>query len=177
MERLLSPNENRRAVRLSTLIRLRWLAVAGQILAVATIGFALGFVMPIAACLALIAASVLLNVILALRFPASHRLRPAKAALLLAYDVSQLAILLMLTGGLQNPFAILIIVPVVIAAGALPVFFTSMLAGLTAAITVLLALVHLPLPWFEYDTLELPPMLVAGIAVAILSTIDRKSVV
>ena len=170
MERLLQPSENRRAVRLSTLIRLRWLAVAGQILAVATIGFALGFVMPIASCLALIAASVLLNVILALRFPASHRLRPAKAALLLAYDVSQLAILLMLTGGLQNPFAILIIVPVVIAAGALPVFYTSLLAGLTAAITVLLAFLHLPLPWFEYDTLELPPMLVAGIAVAILST-------
>jgi two-component system, sensor histidine kinase RegB len=170
MERLLAPHENRRAVRLSTLIRLRWLAVAGQILAIALVGFVLGFAMPVVACLALVAASALLNVILGFRYAASHRLRPAKAALLLAYDVGQLAVLLLLTGGLQNPFAILIIVPVVIAAGALPVFYTSLLAGLTAAITVLLAFVHLPLPWFENDTLELPPMLVAGIAVAILST-------
>ncbi len=170
IERLLTPHENRRAVRLSTLIRLRWLAVAGQVLAVAVIGFALGFAMPVAACLALIAASALLNVALGLLYPASHRLRPAKAAMLLAYDISQLTALLMLTGGLQNPFAILIIVPVVIAAGALPVFYTSLLAAVTAAMTVLLAFLHLPLPWFEYDGLELPAMLVAGIAVAILST-------
>ncbi|MGL4404132.1 MAG: ActS/PrrB/RegB family redox-sensitive histidine kinase, partial [Notoacmeibacter sp.] len=100
----------------------------------------------------------------------SHRLRPAKAAWLLAYDVAQLTVLLLLTGGLQNPFAILIIVPVVIAAGALPVIYTSVLAGITAAVTVLLAFVHLPLPWFANDSLELPAILVGGIAFAILST-------
>jgi two-component system, sensor histidine kinase RegB len=170
IERFLTPHENRRSVRLSTLIRLRWLAVAGQILAIAIVAYALGFAMPVVLCLALVGASALLNVILAFRFPASHRLRPAKAALLLAYDVSQLAMLLLLTGGIQNPFAILIIVPVVIAAGALPVFYTSLLAGLTAAITIFLAFVHLPLPWFDRETLELPPILVAGIALAILST-------
>ena len=170
IEHLLAPHENRRAVRLSTLIRLRWLAVGGQILAIAIVGLALGFAMPVAACLTLVAASALLNVILGFRHPASHRLRPAKAALLLAYDVAQLTVLLLLTGGLQNPFAILIIVPVVIAAGALPVFYTGLLAALTAATTILLAFVHLPLPWFANDTLELPAILVAGIAVAILST-------
>ena len=170
IERLLAPHENRRAVRLSTLIRLRWLAVAGEILAVAVVAFALGFPMPVSACLALVAASALLNIVLALRFPSSHRLRPAKAALMLAYDVGQLAILLLLTGGIQNPFAILIIVPVVIAAGALPVFYTAMLAALTAAATILLAFVHLPLPWFANETLELPAILVGGIAAAILST-------
>lgn len=170
IERLITPHENRRAVRLSTFVRLRWLAVAGQLMAVVITSLVLGFAMPVAACLGLIAASVLLNVILSLRFPANHRLRPAKAAMLLAYDVGQLAVLLLLTGGLQNPFAILIIVPVVIAAGALPVFYTGLLAGLTAMITILLAFVHLPLPWFQYDTLELPPVLVGGIAIAILST-------
>jgi two-component system, sensor histidine kinase RegB len=170
IERLLAPQENRRAVRLSTLIRLRWLAVAGQILAVAIVAFALGFPMPVTACLALVAASALLNIVLALRFPTSHRLRPAKATLMLAYDVGQLAILLLLTGGIQNPFAILIIVPVVIAAGALPVFYTAILAALTAAATILLAFVHLPLPWFANEVLELPAILVAGIAAAILST-------
>ncbi len=170
IERLIAPHENRRAVRLSTLLRLRWLAVAGQLIAIAIVAFALGFAMPVALCLALVAASALLNVVLAFRYPASHRLRPAKAALLLAYDIGQLAILLMLTGGIQNPFAILIIVPVVIAAGALPVFYTSLLAGLTAAITIFLAFVHLPLPWFDNETLELPAILVAGIALAILST-------
>lgn len=167
---LLGPSENRRAVRLSTLIRLRWLAVAGQILAVAIIGFGLGFEMPIAACLGLIIASALLNVTLTLRFPASHRLRPEKAAMLLAYDICQLAALLMLTGGLENPFAILIIVPVVIAAGVLPVLYTGLLAGLTTLTIVLLAFIHLPLPWFEKHALTLPPLLVGGIAIAMLST-------
>ncbi|MGL4404900.1 MAG: ActS/PrrB/RegB family redox-sensitive histidine kinase, partial [Notoacmeibacter sp.] len=170
IERLLASHENRRAVRLSTLIRLRWLAVTGQILAIGIVAFGLGFAMPVAECLVLVAASALLNVVLSLRFPLTHRLRPAKAALLLAYDVGQLTILLLLTGGLQNPFAILIIVPVVIAAGALPVVFTGVLSALTAAFTILLAFVHLPLPWFDNSVLELPSILVAGIAAAILST-------
>lgn len=157
-------------MRLSTLLRLRWLAVGGQVLAIGAVGFGLGFDMPLGPCLALVLASVTLNGILALRFPASQRLHPDHAAVMLAYDLMQVAALLMLTGGLQNPFSLLIIVPVVIAAGALPQAHTLALSLLTAFLTVLLARVHWPLPWYDGLALVSPPLLTGGMVIAILST-------
>jgi two-component system, sensor histidine kinase RegB len=162
--------ETGRAMRLTTLLRLRWLAVAGQAFALAVVSFGLGFAMPLEACGALILASAALNIVLALRFPATHRLRPANAALLLAWDLIQVAALLMLTGGLQNPFSLLIIVPVVVAAGALPVAQTFGLSVLAVILTFLLAFMHLPLPWIDGETLVTPPLLTGGMAAAILST-------
>ena len=123
-------------------MRLRWLAVFGQSLAVVIVAMLLGYPMPPGPCLALIALSAWLNIFLTIRWPGSLRLSPRMAGLLLAYDTVQLAGLLYLTGGLQNPFSLLIIVPVVIAAGALPQAHTLALSLLTAFLTVLLARVH-----------------------------------
>jgi two-component system, sensor histidine kinase RegB len=164
------PKQTGRTMRLSTLMRLRWLTVAGQTLAVAIVAYGFGFPMPIELCAALILASAFLNIILVLRFPANHRLRPESATALLAWDLTQVAALLMLTGGLQNPFSLLIIVPVVIAAGALPLFHTLVLMVPTALLTLLMTVVHLPLPWLEENAPHAPPLLTGGTAVAILST-------
>jgi hypothetical protein len=93
----------RHRLRLQTLTRLRWLAVAGQSLAVVIIAHGYGFEFPEALCFALIACSAWLNVFLSVRFPAAHRLPPLGAMAVLSFDVLQLSGLLFMTGGLANP--------------------------------------------------------------------------
>src|SRR6185503_21118596 len=89
-----------RRLKLSTLIRLRWLAIGGQTAAILIVALWFGFPLPMGACLALISLSAWLNLGLRYAFPTFHRLDPNWGALLLAYDLLQLAALLYLTGGL-----------------------------------------------------------------------------
>ncbi len=157
-----------RQLRLDTLVRLRWLAVIGQAAAVSVVHLAMGFPLPFGVCIAVIAASALLNVALRVRYPMSHRLSDRAATLLLAFDILQLAALLYLTGGLQNPFALLFLAPVLISATALPPPRTVLLGTFAAALATLLAYRHLPLPWMPEEPLNLPLVYVAGIWVSIL---------
>src|SRR5579871_1247440 len=161
----------RRNVRLDTLVRLRWLSVIGQTTAVIGVHFALDFELPIWACLAVISLSALLNVGLRLRFHLTRRLEPDRAAWMLAFDIVQLAVLLFLTGGLQNPFAFLFLGPVLISATALPPRFTLMLGALAVACATVLVFMHYPLPWDSEDPLELPPIYMAGVWLSILLAI------
>ncbi|MGF7159022.1 two-component system sensor histidine kinase RegB [Rhodoligotrophos appendicifer] len=156
-------------LRLQTLVRLRWLAVAGQSIAVLAVKFWLGFDLPLGLCLAVIALSAWLNIWLGLRWRATLRLSDRYAALLLAYDIAQLAVLLYLTGGLQNPFAFLFLVPVTVSASSLPVERTVALSGLSLAAATVLAFSHMPLPWHEGQPLELPRLYVAGMWTAVVS--------
>ena len=112
-------------MRLDTLLRLRWLAIIGQTIAVLVVYYALEFPLPIWACLAVIALSAWLNVALRVRFSLTQRLEPERAAWLLAFDIAELAVLLFLTGGLENPFAFLFLAPVLLSATALPPRITS----------------------------------------------------
>jgi two-component system sensor histidine kinase RegB len=160
-----------RQLRLSTLTRIRWVAVTGQTVAVIIIAYGLGFPMPVLLCAALIACSVWLNLFLTMRYPATQRIAPAGLFGVLLFDVLQLAGLLYMTGGLQNPFAILIIVPVVVCATVLPLGFTIQLGATAVVLTSLLALINQPLPWYPGTELVLPLVYVAGTWVAIVSTL------
>jgi two-component system sensor histidine kinase RegB len=158
-----------RSLRLDTLTRLRWLAVAGQTAAVVFAAYGLGFPLPILACLGVIALSALLNLALRLRYPASRRLGQWPALALLAYDVLQLFALLFLTGGLENPFAILLLVPVIVSATTLAPRPTVLLGLMVAAAASVLAVSHLPLPWYPGEALALPLLYVAGVWAALVS--------
>lgn len=151
-----------RHLRLDTLVRLRWLAIAGQSLAVAGVHFGFGFSLPFGWCFAVIAVSAWLNIALRIRFPLSHRLRAGPATALLAFDIIQLAALLYLTGGLQNPFSILFLAPVMISATALPPQPTLLLGLLAIALASALNFVHWPLPWAGDVRPVLPPFYQAG---------------
>src|ERR1700751_2136280 len=118
-----------RNVRLDTLVRLRWLPVIGQTTAVLVVYVGLDFELPIWACLAVIALAAWLNIALRGRFRMTQRVEPDRAAWLLAFDIAELAILLFLTGGLENPFAFLFLGPVLLAATALPPRMTLLLGG------------------------------------------------
>jgi two-component system sensor histidine kinase RegB len=157
-----------RRLRLETLVKLRWLAVLGQLTAIVLVHYGLGFAVPLAPCLVVIAVSVWLNIALMARYPVSYRLPDRYAFALLAFDVLQLAALLYLTGGLENPFALLFLAPVLISATALPPRLTVALGLTVLAVSSVLAFQHWPLPWSEAEPLDLPDLYLVGIWSAIL---------
>ncbi|RWH78537.1 MAG: HAMP domain-containing histidine kinase [Mesorhizobium sp.] len=158
-------------LRLNTLIRLRWLAIVGQSLAVIVVAYGLKFPLPVSPCFALIACSAWMNLLLTFRYPAAHRLTPLPAFAILTIDSLQLAGLLYLTGGLTNPFSVLVTVPVVISATSLPLRLTAILGALVMVAASLLVFFHLPLPWYEGAPLEMPFIYVAGMWMAVFSSI------
>ncbi len=163
----LSPGESR--LRLQTIIRLRWFAVLGQLIAVCAVYFILRFQLPIGYCLLFIAASAWLNVYLGFKYSGRHRLSPAFASALLAYDMVQLSILLFLTGGIQNPFIVLIVAPVTVSAATLPGRNTIILGATALALTALLVFFHLPLPWSEDGRPVLPDLYLYGFFAAVVA--------
>jgi two-component system sensor histidine kinase RegB len=166
----------RRNVRLDTLLRLRWLAIIGQTTAVLVVHYGLDFPLPIWACLAVIALSAWLNVALRVRFSLTQRLEPERAAWLLSFDIAELAVLLFLTGGLQNPFAFLFLAPVLLSATALPPRITLILGAFAVVCATVLVFAHYPLPWDIEDPLELPWIYLLGVWFSILLAIGFISV-
>ena len=158
-------------LRLQTIVRLRWLAVLGQSLTVIGAYWVLGIDLPIAAALGVIALSAWLNVALRIRYPASQRLKAGYAFVMLGYDILQLAVLLYLTGGLENPFAFLLIAPVTVSASTLPLRITAALGALAIVAATVLTSFHHPLPWFHHSNLLLPFPYVMGVWAAVVSGI------
>jgi two-component system sensor histidine kinase RegB len=166
------PPHQPRNVRLDTLIGLRWASIIGQTAVVLIVNFGLDFDLPEWPCLAIIAASAWLNIALRVRFRATQRLEPNRAAWVLAFDVAVLAGLLFLTGGLQNPFALLLLGPVLLAAVALPRRMTLMLGGFAILCATVLVFAHLQLPWDSEEPLQLPPLYMMGVWLALLLAIS-----
>ncbi len=164
------------ALRLGTLVRIRWLAILGQLLAVVFVHFMLGFELLFLPIMLVIAASAWLNLFLRFRYPGNVRWRGQSVTALLAYDILQLALLLYLTGGIQNPFSVLLAVPVVISAATQRARDVFPLLGLAVAAATLLVFFHQPLPWFTPEGLELPFELKGGIWVATLSAMGFTSI-
>jgi len=108
----------------------------------------LQFPMPVGYCLGFVALSAWVNVALSVKYPARHRFSVGTATALLAYDLLQLTVLLYLTGGLQNPFAMLLLAPVTVSAATLPAASTIMLGLIALAAAVLLIYFYWPLPWY-----------------------------
>jgi two-component system sensor histidine kinase RegB len=160
-----------RTVRLKTLIALRWLAVIGQAISVLVVHYVLEFELPLATCLAAIALSAWLNIAMSMHFRNVQRLAPASAAWLLTYDIAQLTFLTMLTGGLENPFAFLILAPVLIAAISLPLRYTLPLGAFAVACSTLIAFFFWPLPWSNEQTMVFPPLYIFATWVANLVAI------
>ncbi len=163
-------------VRLRTLIVLRWLAIVGQTAAVLFVRYGIDLEFPIGWALAAIAVSVALNLGLIATRRSQELAREWEAAAQLAYDAVQLAVLLALTGGLQNPFVFLFIAPVAVSATILRPSITAMLAALTFACVGVISVWRLPLPWPETGTLELPPLYELGVAAAVLVGLGFTSV-
>jgi two-component system sensor histidine kinase RegB len=131
----------------------------------------LEFELSLAACLAVIALSAWLNVVMSMHFRNVQRLAPAPVAWLLAYDTAQLTVLMFLTGGIENPFSMLILAPVLIAAISLPLRQTVPLGLFAAACSTVIAFYFYPMPWTIGAEFALPPLYNFGIWISNLVAI------
>ncbi len=154
-------------VRLRTVLTLRWCAIAGQLAALLTATFALGIELPLEQCLAVLFVSVAVNVVGGIVLPENKRLSAEYTTAILLFDLFQLAVMLYLTGGLTNPFVVLISGPVIIAATALPFRVVMGLGGMTIAFTSALMFWYVPLTLDGGGPLQLPDIYLFGMWLAV----------
>jgi two-component system sensor histidine kinase RegB len=133
-------------LRVRTLLAQRWLTVAGQSVTVLFCGLILDRQIPYALCFSLIALSAWLNVLIGLASTGQRLARDVEATAQIAFDILQLSGMLYLTGGVYNPFSLLLIAPVTLAAATLPARYAFGLGVLAVISTIVLAFVYMPLP-------------------------------
>jgi two-component system sensor histidine kinase RegB len=146
---LAGSDRRRGRLRLRTLLLLRWIAVCAETAALC-VAWLMDRPVPLAPCLAVIAFSAWLNVILTLihRARGRHMARDWEAAAQLGFDAVQLGALLALTGGLDNPFCLLLVAPAVVAAVGLPLRQTLAVMAVEIATLAVLAFLSPPVAWF-----------------------------
>ena len=149
-------------VRLRTLILLRWMAIVGQLAAITVADRYYGMQLPLALCYLAVGASIVANLVSVFVFPENKRLSEPEAMLTLLFDLSQLSFLLALTGGLTNPFALLILAPVTISASALELRTTLFLGTLSILFVTATAFFHAPLRYADGTILTVPVLFEFG---------------
>ena len=145
-------------LRVRTLTTLRWLAIAGQTITVVVVGFVMDLPIPFAACFGLIALSAWLNVLVGLATSGQRLATDREASAHIAFDILQLSGMLYLTGGILNPFSLLLIGPAVLAAATLPVRYVVALCLLAILACTALAIQALPLPAPQAEPFD-PPLI------------------
>ena len=151
----------------STLTILRYIAIIGQFIAINVVFFYLNLEFPIKACLIVVFIGLLTNLYLQFKVKA-NQLKDTYASLFLLYDLFQLAILLYLTGGIFNPFSILLIIPAIVSSTFLSMGTTIILGFITSLILFTLTHYYLPLPGLLVENFNVPSFYKFGILISIL---------
>lgn len=154
-------------VRLRTLVMLRWMAITGQAATVLIATQVLDFQLPLALCALAISGSVSFNIIAHIVHPAEKRLSERGTLASLFFDLMQVVVMLMLCGGLSNPFAVLILAPVTIAATALRLRSTILISVAALFCIPIVSQFYLPLVQLDGSVLQVPPLLRFGFAAAL----------
>ncbi|MCA8869548.1 MAG: ActS/PrrB/RegB family redox-sensitive histidine kinase [Rhodobacteraceae bacterium] len=155
-------------VRLRTLINLRWMAITGQTAAVMFATTYLGIALNIGLCMIAIGVSVVFNVASSVMFPKNKRMSERETMLTLLLDLSQLGFLVFLTGGLSNPFALLILAPVIIAATTLRQYSTLFLGTASVLMISFLAKFNVPLRTYDGVILKMADLFLYGFWIALI---------
>ena len=124
---LYSQRSNERIL-LKNLINFRWIAIIGQLSAIIIVNFFLNIPLPLLYCLLVIVVSILINFLSLFPRIRSNYLSENEAFYFLLFDTIQLAVLLYLTGGIYNPFCLLLIAPVIITASYLRIVYSVILS-------------------------------------------------
>ncbi|MBL8675460.1 MAG: ActS/PrrB/RegB family redox-sensitive histidine kinase, partial [Rhodospirillales bacterium] len=156
---------------LRSLVLIRWIAVTGQAFTAGLVHYGLEFTFPAIWVAAAIALSAAINLGFELSQPGSTRLNDREAAVFLGFDTLQLTFLLYLTGGVANPFMLLLLAPVAIAGSTLGARSVVVLTVLSVACAGIISLVHRPLPW------DGPPPVLPTIYLVALSSVLTLSIV
>jgi len=128
-----------------TLLILRWIALSGQFSTIILVKFIFNFKLELLLCLSIIAIGVLSNFYLKFKIK-EKQLDNYTSTIFLFYDLLQLAILLYLTGGITNPFTILLIIPAIVSSTFLTLRSTINLSIITILALVIITIDHYPLP-------------------------------
>mgnify|MGYP001388376550 CR=1 FL=1 len=156
-------------VLLTNLIKIRWLAILGQLITLLTINFALNFSIPLTKCLIIVFLSIIINFFSYYIQKGNSTLSEKKTFLFLMFDISQLVGLLFLTGGIFNPFIILILAPIIISASYLSALWTILLSLYSILLILIINFNFVPLNW-EQNFIT-PSIYNFGILVALIITI------
>jgi len=149
-------------IRLRTITMLRWAAILGQLIAIIVAQNMYNLQLELGLCYLVIGASVVGNIVAILHFPENKRLSETENLLMVVFDLLQLSFLLFLTGGLHNPFSLLILGPVTVSAAVMSLRSTVLLGFLALIIVSLLAQFHLPLRTEQGFILQIPQVFVFG---------------
>ena len=150
-----------------TLVILRWLAIIGQYLTISIVYFILKFELPFFYCSIIIFIGILTNFYLQFKFD-KNQLNNFTSTFFLFYDLIQLSILLYLTGGVTNPFTILLIVPAIVSSTFLTLRSTINLSVITIIILIVLTINHLPLPHSGELHFHVPDTYLYAVPIAII---------
>ncbi len=159
-----SPNR----MRLRTLIMLRWMAIAGQLAAIAVADQYFDLTLSLGLCYLAVGAAIIANLVSVFAFPENKRLSETEALATLLFDMTQLAVLIFATGGLTNPFALLVLVPVTISASALQLRTTVILGGVAIALVTAAAFLNVPMRFADGTAVSLPPLFKFGFWLSIV---------
>lgn len=162
------PRNRENWIRLRTLVLLRWWAIFGQIAALVVAQRLYNLELEVGLCYLAIGASVVTNLVAAFVFPENKRLSEPETRLVVLFDMLQLGLMLYLTGGLHNPFSILIVGPVIVSASAMSARSTFFLGVAAILIATVLIPFHLPLRTEQGFILRVPQIFLFGNWVAIM---------
>jgi len=151
----------------NTLTILRYIAIFGQFMAVNIVFFYLKLQFPVTESYLIIFLGLLTNLFLQFGIKV-NQLKDTYASLFLLYDLIQLSILLYLTGGILNPFSILLIIPTIVSSTFLSMGTTIILGVITSFLLFILAYFHLPLPGMDTNMFSVPNFYKIGIQISIL---------
>ncbi len=165
---VLQERERSNWVRLRTLVLLRWFAICGQIVAIFVAVRVYGLQIEVAAAALTIMASAIANLFFSFLYPENKRLSEREASFILSFDIIQLSVLLYLTGGLSNPFALLLLAPVTIAATVLHLSSTVVLGAVAIFLTSTLYHYSIPIETASGEVLVLPGLFQFGFWVALV---------
>ena len=164
------PELNDNQIKLLTLINIRWVAIFGQFATISIVFFYFNFTFNIEYCYLLVLFSSFLNIVLQIRSKKTDLLSNKQATFSILYDLFQLFGLLFLTGGLTNPFSILIVAPITTAAGFLNLRSSILIGFLSIALTIILSFFYFELPGLENNYL-FPKFYILGLTLALCTTI------
>ena len=134
---------------LSNLIKIRWIAIFGQFIAIIFVYFILKINIFLIPCIFALITSVSVNFYSYFLQKKNNNISDKQAFFFLLYDTIQLSVLLYLTGGIINPFIILIIAPIIISATYLGAIWTILLSLLSITLIFTLNYFYIPLEWNE----------------------------
>ena len=150
-----------------TLVILRWIAIIGQFLTISFVYFILNFNFPFLYCLLIIFFGILTNIFLQFKIK-KKLLSNTSATLYLIYDLIQLAALIFFTGGITNPFVILLAIPAIVSSTFLSIKSTINLSFITAISLLILTLYHFPLPSSGDLHFHAPQYYLYGVPIAVI---------